>query len=226
MTDKLNNPNLTQLLELVKKMQKTQDHLQQELAKLRVTGNASGGLVKVNMNGHYETTVEIKQEALQEGKTILEDLLTAATHDAVQQVDSAIESKTLALSQELPKELGLPTDLSTATSNANLNEEAKKMAQNMQQNMLQTREQLAKMEVTGYAGGDLVSVTMNGRHHIKLVIKEETLQEASQAGKTILEELVAAAINDANRRLREISQNKAYDIVKDLGPLFNKLPKE
>jgi DNA-binding YbaB/EbfC family protein len=218
MTDK---PNLTQLLELVKKMQKTQEHLQQELAKLRVTGNASGGLVKVNMNGHYEvTTIEIKEDALRESQTLLEDLITAATQDAVKQIDAAIESKTATFSQELPKELGLPPNL--AAGGASLNEEAKKMAQIMQKGMLETREQLIKTEVTGQAGGELIQVTMNGRHSIKLTIKKEAFEEAA-GNKIILEELVTTAINDATRRLQEISQNRAYDIVKDLGPLFDRL---
>jgi DNA-binding protein YbaB len=70
-----------------------------------------------------------------------------------------------------------------------------------------------------------VVAIMNGRHQVKLNIEDEALQEAAQAGKAILEELVAAALNDATRKLREISQNKAYDIVKDLGPLFDKLQK-
>jgi DNA-binding YbaB/EbfC family protein len=219
-------PNLTQLLELVKKMQKTQDHLQQELTQLTVTGKASGDLAKVNMNGQYEViSIEIKQEALKEGQTVLEDLLVAATHDAVRQIDTGIESKTLALSKELPKELGLPGDLSSTPGGGNINEEAQKMAQSMQKSMLQTREQLTKTEVTGYAGGELVVAIMNGRHQVKLNIEDEALQEAAQAGKAILEELVAAALNDATRKLREISQNKAYDIVKDLGPLFDKLQK-
>ncbi len=80
-----------------------------------------------------------------------------------------------------------------------------KQAQMMQENLRKAQEQLAKIEVTGSAGGGLVSVTMTCRHDVRRVhIDPGLLQE----DKEVLEDLVAAAMNDAVRKAEQESQEK------------------
>ena len=71
-------------------------------------------------------------------------------------------------------------------------------AQKMQADMQKAQEELAKAEVTGEAAAGLVSVTMTGRHDIKRVrIDDSVLSEP----KEVLEDLLAAAVNDAVRKV-------------------------
>jgi nucleoid-associated protein EbfC len=71
-------------------------------------------------------------------------------------------------------------------------------AQKMQAEMQKAQEQLAQAEVTGEAGAGLVSVVMNGRHDVKRVsIDDAVLGE----DKEVLEDLLAAAVNDAVRKV-------------------------
>jgi DNA-binding YbaB/EbfC family protein len=78
-----------------------------------------------------------------------------------------------------------------------------KQAQQMQDKMKEVQDQLAKMEVTGESGAGLVKVTMLGNHNVKRVEIDDSLLEDD---KEILEDLVAAAMNDAVRRVE--AQNK------------------
>ena len=71
-----------------------------------------------------------------------------------------------------------------------------KQAQAMQANMQKAQEELAKMEVSGQAGGGLVTVVMTGRHDVKRVSIDDSLLGED---KEMLEDLVAAAVNDAVR---------------------------
>jgi DNA-binding YbaB/EbfC family protein len=80
-----------------------------------------------------------------------------------------------------------------------------KQAQEMQANMQKAQEELANMEVTGQAGGGLVSVVMNGRHDVKRVSIDDSLMSDD---KEMLEDLVAAAVNDAVRQVEATSQEK------------------
>lgn len=71
-------------------------------------------------------------------------------------------------------------------------------AQQMQEKMQQAQEEVAKAEVTGEAGAGLVKVVMNGRHDVKRVdIDPSVLGE----DKEFLEDLLAAAVNDAVRKV-------------------------
>jgi len=71
-------------------------------------------------------------------------------------------------------------------------------AQKMQADMQKAQEELAKAEVTGEAAAGLVIVTMTGRHDIKRVrIDDSVLSEP----KEVLEDLLAAAVNDAVRKV-------------------------
>ncbi len=79
-----------------------------------------------------------------------------------------------------------------------------KQAQKMQEDMQKAQEQLAEMEVTGKAGGGLVSVVMTGRHDVKRVSIDDSLLEED---KDMLEDLVAAAVNDAVQQIEKTSQD-------------------
>lgn len=80
-----------------------------------------------------------------------------------------------------------------------------KQAQEMQSNMQKAQEELANMEVTGQAGGGMVSVVMTGRHDVKRVSIDDSLM---QDDKEMLEDLLAAAVNDAVRQVEKKSQDK------------------
>ncbi len=80
-----------------------------------------------------------------------------------------------------------------------------KQAQEMQANMKKAQEELANMEVTGQSGGGLVSVVMTGRHDVKRVSIDDSLMGDD---KEMLEDLMAAAVNDAVRQVERTSQDK------------------
>ena len=80
-----------------------------------------------------------------------------------------------------------------------------KQAQNMQEQMKQMQEEAARAEVTGEAGAGLVRVTMNGRHDVRNVEIDPSLLEED---REMLEDLVAAAVNDAVRRVEQDQQER------------------
>jgi DNA-binding YbaB/EbfC family protein len=80
-----------------------------------------------------------------------------------------------------------------------------KQAQAMQDNMRKAQEELATIEVDGEAGAGLVKVTMTCRHDVKRVAIDPSLLDED---KDMLEDLVAAAFNDAVRRAEATSQEK------------------
>ncbi len=80
-----------------------------------------------------------------------------------------------------------------------------KQAQKMQENMQKAQEELANMEVTGKAGGGLVTVVMTGRHDVRRVSIDPSLMEEE---KEMLEDLLAAAVNDAVRQIEANTQEK------------------
>ncbi|MFF7707789.1 YbaB/EbfC family nucleoid-associated protein [Pseudomonas sp. NPDC007930] len=80
-----------------------------------------------------------------------------------------------------------------------------KQAQQMQEKMAKMQEELANAEVTGEAGAGLVSVVMTGRHEIKRVNLDASLM---QEDKDVLEDLIAAAVNAAVRKIEQNSQDK------------------
>lgn len=75
-----------------------------------------------------------------------------------------------------------------------------KQAREMQEQMQQAQEKLAQAEVTGEAGAGLVQVTMNGRHDVQRVHLDASLL---QEDKEMLEDLLAAAVNDAVRKVED-----------------------
>jgi nucleoid-associated protein EbfC len=88
-----------------------------------------------------------------------------------------------------------------------------KQAQTMQDNMKKAQEELAAMEVEGAAGAGLVKVVMTGRHDVKRVHIDATLLTED---KDVLEDLVAAAVNDAVRKVDAASQSKMAGMASGL----------
>ena len=80
-----------------------------------------------------------------------------------------------------------------------------KQAQAMQENMQRMQEEVARMEVEGQSGGGMVKVTMTGKHEARRVTIDPSLLEDD---KDMLEDLIAAAINDASRRIEQEQQEK------------------
>jgi DNA-binding YbaB/EbfC family protein len=97
-----------------------------------------------------------------------------------------------------------------------------KQAQKMQADMARVQEELASMEVTGQAGGGMVSVVMTGRHDLKRVNIDDSLMGDD---KEMLEDLIAAAVNDAVRQLEQTSQEKMGGVTAGMNlPGGMKLP--
>jgi nucleoid-associated protein EbfC len=97
-----------------------------------------------------------------------------------------------------------------------------KQAQEMQANMQKAQEELANMEVTGKAGGDMVTVVMTGRHDVKRVSIDDSLMGDD---KEMLEDLLAAAVNDAVRQVEATSSEKMSGMTAGLNlPGGMKLP--
>lgn len=80
-----------------------------------------------------------------------------------------------------------------------------KQAQQMQAKMQKMQEELANMEVTGESGAGMVKVTMTGSHSVRRVEIDESLMEDD---KEMVEDLVAAAFNDAVRRVEATNKEK------------------
>ncbi len=89
-----------------------------------------------------------------------------------------------------------------------------KQAQKMQEDMQKAQEEIARAEVTGEAGAGLVSIVMNGRHDVKRVSIDDSLMEED---KEILEDLIAAAVNDAVRKVESTSQEQMSKITQGMG---------
>jgi DNA-binding YbaB/EbfC family protein len=97
-----------------------------------------------------------------------------------------------------------------------------KQAQQMQANMEKAQKELADAEVVGESGAGLVKVTMNGRHDVKRVVIDPELMKDD---KEMIEDLVAAAVNDANRRVEKMTQERMASVTAGMGlPAGMKLP--
>ena len=97
-----------------------------------------------------------------------------------------------------------------------------KQAQKMQADMQKAQEEIASMEVEGQAGGGMVKVVMNGRHEIRRVSLDDSLMGDD---KEMIEDLLAAAVNDAVRRIEQESQSKMSGLTDGLNlPGGLKLP--
>ncbi|HKO88272.1 MAG TPA: YbaB/EbfC family nucleoid-associated protein [Burkholderiales bacterium] len=97
-----------------------------------------------------------------------------------------------------------------------------KQAQQMQDNMRKMQEELASMEIEGQSGAGLVKVLMTGKHDVKRVTIDPSLLGDD---KEMLEDLVAAAVNDAVRKIESTTQEKMGGFTAGMGlPPGMKLP--
>ena len=88
-----------------------------------------------------------------------------------------------------------------------------KQAQQMQENMKKMQEQLASTEVEGQSGAGLVKVVMTCRHDVKRITIDDSLLKDD---KEMLEDLIAAAVNDAVRRVESTVQEKMAGVTAGL----------
>ena len=97
-----------------------------------------------------------------------------------------------------------------------------KQAQAMQENLAKAQAEIASIEVLGESGGGMVKVTMNGRHEVKRVqIEPAVISE----DREMLEDLIAAAANDAVHKLEARVQEKMASVTAGLQlPPGMKLP--
>ena len=96
-----------------------------------------------------------------------------------------------------------------------------KQAQRMQEEMQKAQSELAEMEITGQAGGGMVSVVMTGRHEVRRVSIDESVYD----DREMVEDLVAAAFNDAVQKLDKETQERMGGLTDGLNlPPGMKMP--
>ncbi len=89
-----------------------------------------------------------------------------------------------------------------------------KQAQKMQENLQKAQQEIAQLEITGEAGGGLVRITLTGRYEARRVGIDDSLLADD---KDMLEDLVAAAINDAVRKVEQVTQDKIAGMAGGMG---------
>jgi DNA-binding YbaB/EbfC family protein len=89
-----------------------------------------------------------------------------------------------------------------------------KQAQKMQENLQKAQQEIARLEITGESGGGLVKITLTGRHEARRVNIDDSLLTDD---KDMLEDLVAAAINDAVRKVEQATQDKIAGMAGGMG---------
>ncbi len=85
-----------------------------------------------------------------------------------------------------------------------------KQAQQMQERMQKAQDEIKSMEVVGESGAGLVKVTMLGNHNVRRVELDESLMEDD---KEMIEDLLAAAVNDAVRRVQEETESRMSKVT-------------
>jgi DNA-binding YbaB/EbfC family protein len=83
-------------------------------------------------------------------------------------------------------------------------------AQQMQDNLKKAQEEVARLEATGESGAGLVKVTLTGKHQAR---KVEISPDALKEDKEFLEDLIAAAINDAAQKVEAATQEKMSGVT-------------
>ena len=97
-----------------------------------------------------------------------------------------------------------------------------KQAQEMQANMQKAQDEIASLEVTGESGGGLVKITMTGKHEVRRISIDDSLLADD---KDMLEDLVAAAINDATHKVEATTQERMAGLTSGINlPPGMKLP--
>lgn len=89
-----------------------------------------------------------------------------------------------------------------------------KQAQQMQNNMKKAQEELATVEVEGQSGGGMVRVTMTCAHELRRV----QLSDSVMDDREMLEDLIVAALGDANKKAAEVSQKRMSGFSAQLPP--------
>jgi len=89
-----------------------------------------------------------------------------------------------------------------------------RQAQKMQENLKKVQDELGQLEVTGESGGGMVKVTMSCKHDVRRVAIDPGLLDDD---KDMLEDLVAAAINDACRKVEKTTQEKMSGLAGGMG---------
>ncbi len=85
----------------------------------------------------------------------------------------------------------------------------------MQAKLQEQQAEMLKLEVLGESGAGLVSVRMNGGRDVVAVLIDDSLMTED---KTVLQDLLAAAMNDANQKLEKLLQSKMMGMFGGLGP--------
>lgn len=97
-----------------------------------------------------------------------------------------------------------------------------KQAQEMQEKMQQAQEDVAKAEVEGSAGAGMVKIVMNGRHDVTSVTLDPSVMEED---KEFLEDLLAAAVNDAVRKVESNTKKQMEEVTSGMNlPAGFKMP--
>lgn len=97
-----------------------------------------------------------------------------------------------------------------------------KQAQQMQEDMQKAQEEIARMEVAGESGAGMVRVVMLGNRDVKSVQIDDALKDEEL---TMLADLLAAAVNDANRKVEAMTKEKMSSLTAGLNlPAGFKLP--
>lgn len=86
-----------------------------------------------------------------------------------------------------------------------------KRAQQLQSSMQQAQTEIAALEVTGEAGGGMAKVTMTGKHEVRRVALDASILGADD--KEMLEDLIAAAINDAVQKVERVTQERMSSLM-------------
>ena len=103
--------NFNDLMKQAQAMQANMQKAQAEIATIEVIGESGGGMVKVTMTGKHEVKrVQIEPSVISEDREMLEDLIAAATNDAVHKVETRVQEKMSSLTAglNLPPGMKLP----------------------------------------------------------------------------------------------------------------------
>ncbi|KTC65287.1 DNA-binding protein, YbaB/EbfC family (plasmid) [Legionella adelaidensis] len=100
------NQNLNNLMKEAQKMQERMQQAQQQLSELTVTGEAGGGMLKIEFNGRHDALKAKINPSLHEDLEMIEDLIVAAINDATRKIEKASKEKI----SQLTAGLNIPQD--------------------------------------------------------------------------------------------------------------------
>jgi DNA-binding YbaB/EbfC family protein len=86
-------------------------------------------------------------------------------------------------------------------------------AKNMQTKMQEVQKELEQTSVQGSAGGNMVTITLTGRYEIKKIYLDDDLLADE---KSVIQDLIAAAFNDAVQKIEQTTRGKMSDLTKDM----------